>query len=240
MVTAARTGGPARVRAALVAGLFALAPLPLAIAVQVSWSPLTRGDADVVTTVVRMTTRHSGWEHFLVVVSAVCAPNVWRVLAVVAATWLWWRARGVRGAGVGDPDTARRLVTFVLVAVEGGGLLVRMGKEIVRRPRPPDSDPGVRAAGFSFPSGHAFGVLVAAVVLLVAIRVLTGRAARPALWCGCAAVVALTGFARVGLGVHYLSDVVAGYLLGAAWALGLAACFRLPLTSSPSSPSSPS
>ncbi|WP_161982992.1 phosphatase PAP2 family protein [Candidatus Frankia alpina] len=39
-------------------------------------------------------------------------------------------------------------------------------------------------------------------------------------------VVAVTGFARLGLGVHFLSDVLGGYLLGVGWALGMAALLR--------------
>lgn len=206
-----------------------LGVLLLAVAVWVPWAAWVRLDAELTATLVRSSDRHDVLAGVLRWVSVICAPTVWRVLAAVAAAALWWRARVFRGIGARDPDLTRRLATYVLVTVEIGGLVSWVGKEVVRRPRPLFDDPVASAAGFGFPSGHAFGVMVAAIVLLVAVRALTGRSARPLWWCVGALVVAGTGLARVGLGVHYPSDVVAGYLLGVVWALGLATWLRLPI-----------
>lgn len=225
-----RAGGRGWSWPAVVAGVFGV--LLLALAVRVPWAPWVRVDVDITATLVRVSAGDDALAGALRWVSVVCAPTVWRVLAVVAAAWLWWRARGGRGVGARDPDLMRRLATFVLVTVEVGGLVARLAKEVVRRSRPLVDDPVASAAGFSFPSGHAFGVVVAATVVLVVTGALTGRTARPVWWGIAAVVIAGTGFARVGLGVHYLSDVVAGYLLGVAWALGLAAWFRLPVAGS--------
>jgi hypothetical protein len=74
--------------------------------------------------------------------------------------------------------------------------------------------------GWSFPSGHATGT--AATALLSAwmlSRWLIGSwAGRVMLWAKTIGVVLLIGFSRVYLGVHYVSDVLAGWLLGTMWA----------------------
>jgi undecaprenyl-diphosphatase len=89
-------------------------------------------------------------------------------------------------------------------------------------------DPLARAGGLSFPSGHAFGVIVGCGVLLLLVTpLLRGRLARAAAWAAGIVVVAVVGFSRVGLGVHFPTDVVAGYVLGLAWLAGTAAVFEM-------------
>jgi undecaprenyl-diphosphatase len=86
------------------------------------------------------------------------------------------------------------------------------------RPRPPAAEQLIPEAGFSLPSGHTvdatvvFGVLALVLVARTASR--WGRAAIVAV-----AVVTITaaGAGRVYLGVHWATDVVTGWLLGAAW-----------------------
>ena len=90
-------------------------------------------------------------------------------------------------------------------------------KALVGRARPVLDDLGPRAAGLSFPSGHAQGVVVAVGVLLIlGWPALQPRGQGRAVLAGVVVVLAV-GFSRLGLGVHYLSDVVAGWSLGAAW-----------------------
>jgi membrane protein DedA with SNARE-associated domain/membrane-associated phospholipid phosphatase len=88
-------------------------------------------------------------------------------------------------------------------------------KEAIDRPRP--AAPLDEADGDSFPSGHAaYSVLYAWIALTIAVRLRPGRAGGAAvIACGIALAAAI-GLSRVYLRVHYLSDVSAGWALGAS------------------------
>ena len=79
-------------------------------------------------------------------------------------------------------------------------------------------NPVAEAAGYSFPSGHADNAaLASAVFLLVLLPFLRERTGlRIALWVAVIVIPIVTGLCRIGLGVHWTSDVVAGWLLGIA------------------------
>ena len=88
-------------------------------------------------------------------------------------------------------------------------------KAAVDRPRPPG--PIVSASGSSFPSGHAaHSVLYVWLAVTIVMRLRPGMARGAALVAAGIALTALVGLSRVYLGVHYLSDVSAGWALGAA------------------------
>lgn len=104
------------------------------------------------------------------------------------------------------------LFAATLIAVTLG---VDAIKDTVARARPPD--PLVTAQGGSFPSGHAFLSTVSyGLLALVAWRSSASRAARIAAIVGAALLVFLIGCSRIALGVHYPTDVVAGWLGGIA------------------------
>jgi undecaprenyl-diphosphatase len=101
----------------------------------------------------------------------------------------------------------------------GAALIFNVDKLLIGRPRPPVSRlaPAVHS---SFPSGHA--TLSAAFYLALLIVFLSRRRPRITTIVSASAAtltILAIGFARVYLGVHYLSDVVAGVLLGAVWAI---------------------
>lgn len=131
-------------------------------------------------------------------------------------------ALGALGAVVAGVLAWRRdwLAFWGWVAAFGGGsLLDGMLKFVIHRPRPPAADAYYRAAGFSFPSGHAMMSLVAfgmLAYLLIAFRVRATRT-RIAVAVTAALLVVLIGVSRLYLGVHFFSDVVGGYAAGAVW-----------------------
>jgi undecaprenyl-diphosphatase len=117
----------------------------------------------------------------------------------------------------------RRLWLPIVLAVAGaiGILLVVLAaKVLVVRQRPPIPFAVIVEKGFSFPSGHAAGT--AAVVLLSAWMLtrylITLWTPQVVVWTIAIGVTGAVGLSRVYLGVHYISDVVGGWLLGTAWA----------------------
>ncbi|WP_300013967.1 phosphatase PAP2 family protein [Pseudonocardia sp.] len=110
---------------------------------------------------------------------------------------------------------------FVVGAMAGAALLFRGIKILVDRPRPPELTQVVRESNESLPSGHATMSIVVIGSLVVLAWAGRGRAARTAMVVVAALWVGAVGSTRVYLGVHWFSDVVVGWLLGAAW---LAAC----------------
>jgi undecaprenyl-diphosphatase len=110
---------------------------------------------------------------------------------------------------------------FLLAAVLGSQVVVALLKLWFDRPRP-DVDPVVPLpSSASFPSGHATSGAAAlgAVAILAAERLPSARARRW-LWGLTIAAGLAVGASRVALGVHYVSDVLAGWCLGVAWLAG--------------------
>jgi membrane-associated phospholipid phosphatase len=123
--------------------------------------------------------------------------------------------------------TRASLLAGAMASAQG---LSSLSKAVFQRPRPPQIDMVIKEPGsYSFPSGHAF-ISVVFIGLLVFLafrwldahpRSLGSRAAsvglRAIIVVTAAAVTALVGLSRVYLGVHWTSDVLAGWCFGAAW-----------------------
>lgn len=115
----------------------------------------------------------------------------------------------------------RRFVAFLAfwVAMGGVGLSVMFAKTFISRARPADVA-YYQVEHFSFPSGHATTVM--ALFGLLAYFLYRHSSRKPyrklILWLA-AILILLVSFSRIYLGVHFLSDVVAGLLLGLLWML---------------------
>jgi membrane-associated phospholipid phosphatase len=127
------------------------------------------------------------------------------VVVVIAVAVLWRRGE-------------RTDALFVAVAFLGAQVLSSGMKLGFRRERPFFPDPLATESTFSFPSGHALvSLAVYGSIALVVARRLPRRRDRILLLAATGLLVLAIGFSRLYLGVHFLSDVLAGYAAGIAW-----------------------
>jgi membrane-associated phospholipid phosphatase len=106
---------------------------------------------------------------------------------------------------------------LMVLAYVGAEVLSYSLKLAFRRDRPFFTDPLATVSTYSFPSGHAtVSVAVYGALCLVLLRLLTGPA-RVVCLAATVLLVSLIGFSRLYLGVHFLSDVLAGFSVGLAW-----------------------
>jgi len=126
------------------------------------------------------------------------------VITLMAAVVLWWRR-----------DRLGALALLVCVAV--GSTLNHLLKHSIMRPRPGLSAQASVFTDYSFPSGHVANatLLYGTLALLICLRATSRR------WCAAATlaaaiIVAAVGLSRLVLGVHHLSDVLAGLAMGVA------------------------
>lgn len=206
--------GGLRLTLAVLAGLVLAVPFALLMLLVVDhWGPLQHLDTSLDTSLNGYAYRHAGYVSVLKAVSTVASPLSFELVSTVVAAVLLARRQP-------------RLGVWLLVTVYGGGALSQLVKAAVGRKRPLVAHPVAHALSASFPSGHALGVVVGTGALLLVLLPSVARAARPAVLALGVLVVLAVGFSRLGLGVHYLSDVLAGYLLGAGWLAATTAAFE--------------
>ena len=125
----------------------------------------------------------------------------------------------------------RSWLPIVLGLVGGIGILVvvLIAKLLVVRGRPPIPFAVVTETGYSFPSGHAAGTAVVGLLSawMLTRYLITWWTPQVMVWTLAVGLIGVVGLSRVYLGVHYVSDVVAGWLLGAAWVGGVILVGRL-------------
>ena len=108
---------------------------------------------------------------------------------------------------------------LLLVATVGGILLNNLLKVGFGRPRPQIFDWGTEVVSLSFPSGHAMSsAVVYSSVAYLAARLQRRRLHRVLTLLAAVLLIALISMSRLYLGVHYPSDVLAGVIIGLAWA----------------------
>ncbi len=194
-----------RVAALTTACVFAL----IAVAVHLGWSPLLRLDHSVGASV-RISPLSAGWvQEFWLWVGLLTdtpAMTLYTTLIVIALL--------IRGF--------RRIALWVAATMITVGVLNAVLKIAFARNRPVWDDPVQVLKSYSFPSGHSSGIAAFAGVMIVLALVLAGHKRHVVVLVATLAIllVLLVGFDRLALGVHNISDVVAGWLLGAAVVLG--------------------
>ena len=203
-------------RAVLAAISLALVAIPGALTlllVKDRWTPLLRADNGARDRLHNFAVTHTGFVGAMQLISDSGSAVAWQIVLAVVVVWLLWRR-------------LPRLALFVVVTAAGSSLLNTVVKAAVHRLRPVLTDPVAHEGGLSFPSGHAQAAIVGyAVLLLVFLPILHGVWRKVAVTFA-AFMVLVIGFARIALGVHYLSDVLGGYVLGAAWMAAMAAVFN--------------
>jgi len=130
-------------------------------------------------------------------------------LSAVLALVLWRRSH--------------RSARFFVVAVLGAAALNGVMKLAFHRPRPELWPRLAQESGASFPSGHS--MYSAAFVTTLMLLVWNTRWRWPAVVLGTLFTLAV-GWSRIDLGVHYPTDVLAGWLSGVAWVLGVYGVYR--------------
>lgn len=122
----------------------------------------------------------------------------------------------------------RRDLFLFAVTMAGASVLNVMLKLSFGRARPTAFFDTPLPSSYSFPSGHALLSLCFYGALAVAVAPRLRRpAARAAVWAAAGLLAALIGFSRIYLGVHYPSDVVAGYAAALVWVMSVGFLDRL-------------
>jgi membrane-associated phospholipid phosphatase len=147
----------------------------------------------------------SGWTTFFENVTRLGNIPVLILVTLVAAIVLW-RKR------------LRTELELLLLAAVGAEILTVGLKLGFERERPFFPDPLATESTYSFPSGHAsVSLAVYGTIGYILARHASTRRKQFAALAGAAVLVLLIGLSRLYLGVHYLSDVIAGFSLGLAW-----------------------
>ncbi|MEU4658944.1 phosphatase PAP2 family protein [Streptomyces sp. NPDC023723] len=187
------------------AWILALCSALLLVLVAAEWHPLMSLDGDIARTTHRWAVEEAGVTRaFRVLTDWVWDPWTMRLLCAAAVLWLglrhgaWWTAVWLA-------------VTCALTA-----LVQQVLKAAVGRARPVWPDPVDSAHYAAFPSGHAMtATVVCGLLLWLLHRGAAARAVRPAALVVAVVSVGGVGLTRVWLGVHWSTDVVAGWLMGA-------------------------
>jgi undecaprenyl-diphosphatase len=176
--------------------------------------PLTRLDGRIANRLNDAVHGSPGLVHVLDAISWLGKPLLLGVVVGIVGVFVFWRGR-------------RRLALYLVVTVVIGGLIDSAIKILVNRPRPIVDHPIATAMGKSFPSGHAMSSTITyGAVFLALLPALSPRRRRVALAVTIALVLAI-GCSRLLLGVHFLSDVIGGYVLGLAWLAASTAAFEV-------------
>ncbi|MCU1353611.1 MAG: hypothetical protein JWM05_2820 [Acidimicrobiales bacterium] len=166
--------------------------------------PTRRFDLRVASTLNDHVYRHPALVSVLKVLTRLGGFPVLAPLVVAAAVVVWRQGR-------------RRIAAYLVVAPAVGSAIDSLVKLAVHRARPHVAHPIATASGKSFPSGHAMSSTVAYGALLIAFLTLIPPAWRRVATVATAALIVAIGCTRLLLGVHFVTDVAGGFVLGGLW-----------------------
>jgi len=113
----------------------------------------------------------------------------------------------------------KKYILPLLISAGGSATVAYIGKLLVQRPRP-DALPSIVEQGFAFPSAHAaIAIGFYGFIMFFLMRNISNWALKINVFFIGIFLIAAIGFSRVYLGVHYLTDVLGGYLAGVLWLL---------------------
>jgi len=186
----------------------------LLVLVHGHWTPLLRLDRSVAAGLNDLVAPHAAVVRALTTITAAGGRGFLIPLVVMVIVLLLIRRRP-------------RAAIYLAVTGIGAMLLDPSLKALVGRVRPVVAEPIAVGGGNSFPSGHTLGATVVYGMLALVFLSLARGWWRGWLIGLAAALAVLVGLTRLALGVHYLSDVLAGWLLGLAWISVTAYAFRV-------------
>ncbi|MER7838658.1 phosphatase PAP2 family protein [Streptomyces sp. NPDC096040] len=189
----------------LVTAVLALSSALLLALVAGEWPPLVALDEDIADTAHGWAVAHHGTTRVLsILTDRVWDPLAMRLLCAAVAVWLVWR------------HSAWWTALWLALTCALGTVAQQTLKAAVGRPRPEWPDPVDSARYAAFPSGHTMtATVVCGLLLWLLHRCGTGRALRRTALIAAGVSVLGVGLTRVWLGVHWPSDVLGGWLLGA-------------------------
>lgn len=185
-----------------------MATAALTVLVAVRFGPMHRLDRDVALRLNRYISHRRRQLAVWKTVSTIGGPGTWRAFGALGAILLWYRRR-------------RRDALLIGGALAGAAALSGALKVLISRSRPTVPNPVDHAGGGSYPSGHALTSFVAIGLIVILTWHLLTRAKRCLLIVAATVGVAAVAFSRLILGVHYLSDVIGGWLIAATWLAAL-------------------
>lgn len=169
---------------------------------------------DLAITLAMMDMRTSGWNSFFIVITNIGSWNVTAPIWFILCALLLMARKG-------------RAALFLTIVFWGSRTLNWLLKEVFGRARP-DIDQLVHAAHYSFPSGHAmnsmafYGALSLLGISFIRAKPVLGRTIASFL----IVLILFIGASRIYLGVHYFTDILAGYSAGFALVYGMYRLFR--------------
>ncbi|MFC0252667.1 phosphatase PAP2 family protein [Massilia consociata] len=171
----------------------------------VAGAPLTQLDAELASWLHQHARANDALRQSLLVITHIHSTPGILGLALAAGIWLYRKGH-------------RYWLMALASAVPGGLVLNVLLKHTFARARPHFAEPLLELTTYSFPSGHALGATVVyGFLACYAARHARSWAGRVLAFVLAIAMVATVAFSRMYLGVHYLSDVLAGAAEGCAW-----------------------